>query len=88
MMQINAKIADADTRLATAQIKGDATTELQLELLAKQEQAEIMAAIKRGESITAIEEFYTAKRVQIKQLEAESALCLFPLCLVRHGDML
>lgn len=73
MRKINAKVADADTILATAQLKGQATTQLQMNLLDEQEQLERLAATKRGESITAIEEYYAAKRAEIKRLEVESA---------------
>ena len=69
-----AELSNADTALATAEAKGSATLQLQMDLLAEQERVDVFAAKQRGENVQLIEEYYAAKRVELQQKVAEANL--------------
>lgn len=72
--KLMAELSNADTALATAEAKGSATLQLQMDLLAEQERVDVFAAKQRGENVQLIEEYYAAKRVELQQKVAEANL--------------
>ena len=74
MMFRQMAVEDADIELATAEARGQSTLQLQLNLLDAQRKAEIENARQTGADIQRIEEYYAAKRQELKRLELNSAL--------------
>ena len=72
--KLMAELSNAETALATAEAKGSATLQLQMDLLAEQERVDVYAARKRGENVQLVEEYYAAKRVELQQKVAEANL--------------
>ncbi len=72
--KLMAELSNADTALATAEAKGSATLQLQMDLLAEQERVDVYAARQRGENVQLIEEYYAAKRVELQKKVAEANL--------------